>query len=94
MNTLAAVMLLLLLNGCVWTEELNNQCKREFGPEYGYNGIAKQCQQIGGVGPMMMPFMLNERPSPRFTPMPLTPAPMPQRCNSLVIGGQIQTTCF
>lgn len=95
MKTLTALVLLTMLNGCSYYEG-KARCQAQYGPDTDYNGIADRC--VDRTAPVnlvpMMPFMLNApTPSTRYTAPPITPMPM-NRCNSIVIGDQISTTCF
>lgn len=92
----ALAVLLLLLSGCLDMEGGRARCRAMYGPDADYNGLADRCVDLSRpVNPaVFMPFMLNTPgPSHRAPLPPLTPAPM-NRCNSLVIGNQIQTTCY
>jgi hypothetical protein len=97
MKIAIAIATLLLLNGCAKYTEGQAAC-RAVGPNWDYNGVADRC--IDWSQPLVpmnviVPYMQMNAPGPssRYTAPPITVPPM-NRCQSLVIGNQIQTTCY
>jgi hypothetical protein len=88
------LLLLSLLAGCSYMAEGKARCQALYGPDFDYNGVADRCVNWSAPMVPMVPFVLNpSTPSPRYTAPPIVPMPM-NRCNSLIIGDQITTTCF